>query len=88
MTAVSDRMEKIVGKGANAGHEHSFQKAYFSGSLKVGIMCSGVNLLSANTRYSEDYQEYITAHEQLSRKIKFTVHCDWLKQWIPTNQTI
>ena len=39
------RTENIVGKGENAGNQHfllfpkSFQKAFFSGLLKVGIVC-------------------------------------------------
>ena len=37
-------VENIVGKGENAGHQHfllfpqCFQKVYFSGLLKVGIV--------------------------------------------------
>ena len=47
-----DSLENIVGKGENAGCQHfllfpqSFQKALFSGSLKVGIVWLRVNLLS------------------------------------------
>ena len=42
--SVFDRVENIVGKGENAGHHQflvfpqCFQKASFSGSLKVGIV--------------------------------------------------
>ena len=32
------RVENIVGKGENAGYLQCFQKAYFSGSLKAGIV--------------------------------------------------
>ena len=45
MIFVFDRAEKNVGKGENAGYQHlllfpqCFQKAFYSGSLKVGIMC-------------------------------------------------
>ena len=41
---VSGRVENVVGKGENAGYQHfllflqCFQKAFYSGSLKVGIM--------------------------------------------------
>ena len=41
---VSDRVENFVGKGENAGYQHFllfpqyFQKLYFSGLLKVGIV--------------------------------------------------
>ena len=41
---VSRRVENIVGKGENVGYQHflvfpqCFQKASFSGSLKVGIV--------------------------------------------------
>ena len=41
---VFERVENIVGKGENAGYQHfllipqCFQKASFSGSLKVGIV--------------------------------------------------
>ena len=41
---VLERVENIVGKGENAGYKHfllfplCFQKASFSGSLKVGIV--------------------------------------------------
>ena len=43
MIYVFDRIENIVGKGENAGYQHfllflCFQKAYFSGSVKVGIV--------------------------------------------------
>ena len=44
MISVFDRVEDIVGKGENAGHQHfllfpqGFQKTSFSGSLKVGIV--------------------------------------------------
>ena len=40
---VLERVENIVGKGENAGYQHfllfsqCFQKAFFSGSLKVGL---------------------------------------------------
>ena len=39
------RVENIVGKGENAGYQHfllcpqCFQRFYFSGSLKVRILC-------------------------------------------------
>ena len=35
---VFERIENIVGKGENAGFPQCFQKASFSGSLKVGIV--------------------------------------------------
>ena len=41
---ILERVENIVGKGENAGHQHfllfpqCFQKAFFTGSLKVGIV--------------------------------------------------
>ena len=44
MTIVFNRVENIVGKGENAGFQHflllpqCFQKAFYSGSLKVGIV--------------------------------------------------
>ena len=44
MIFVFDRVENIVGKGENPGYQHlllfqqCFQKASFSGSLKVGIV--------------------------------------------------
>ena len=44
MISLSDRVENIVGKGENAGFKHfllfpqCFQKASYSGSLKVGIV--------------------------------------------------
>ena len=43
---VLDKIENIVAKEENAGYQHfllfpqCFQKAFSSGSLKVGIMCS------------------------------------------------
>ena len=45
MIFVFDRFENIVGKGENAGYQHflpfpqCFQKAFYSGLLKVGIVC-------------------------------------------------
>ena len=42
---LSDRVENIVGKGENAGYQHfllfpqCFQKPFFLGLLKVGIVC-------------------------------------------------
>ena len=45
MNFVFDRVENIVGKGENAGNQHfllfpqCFQKAFYSGSFKVGILC-------------------------------------------------
>ena len=44
MIFVSDTVENIVGKGENTGHKHfplspqCFQKAFYSGSLKVRIV--------------------------------------------------
>ena len=44
MTIVFVRVENIVGKGGNAGYQYyllfpqCFQKAFYSGSLKVGIV--------------------------------------------------
>ena len=44
MISVFDRVENIVRKGENAGYQHfllfpqCFQKVFFSGSLKVGIV--------------------------------------------------
>ena len=44
MIFVFDRIENIVGKGENAGYQHFllfshvFQKAYYTGSLKVKIV--------------------------------------------------
>ena len=44
MIFVFDRVENIVGKGENAGYQHfllfpqCFQKAFYSGSLQVGIV--------------------------------------------------
>ena len=44
MIFVFDRVENIVGKGENADYQHfllfpqCFQKAFDSGSLKVGIV--------------------------------------------------
>ena len=44
LKSVLERVENIVGKGENAGFQHfllfpqCFQKASFTGSLKVGIM--------------------------------------------------
>ena len=44
MIFVLDRIENIVGKGENTGYQHfllfpqCFQKAFFSGSLNVGIV--------------------------------------------------
>ena len=44
MISVFDRVENIVEKGENAGYQHfllflqCFQKAFFSRSLKVGIV--------------------------------------------------
>ena len=43
MIPVFDRVENIVGKGENSGNQHfllpqCFEKASFSGSLKVGIV--------------------------------------------------
>ena len=49
---VLGRLENIVRKGENAGYQHfllflqSFQKASFSGSLKVGIVWLRVQSLS------------------------------------------
>ena len=49
MICVTDRVENIVGKGENAGYQHflrfpqCFQKPYFPGSSKVGIMWERVN---------------------------------------------
>ena len=49
MISVFDRVEKIVGKGENAGYQHyllfrqCFQKTSFSGSLKVGIVWEKLN---------------------------------------------
>ena len=46
--SVFDRVENIAGKGENAGYQHfllfsqCFQKASFSGSLKVGNVCKRV----------------------------------------------
>ena len=44
MIFVFDRVENIVGKGENAGYQHflllpqCFQRAFYPGSLKVGIV--------------------------------------------------
>ena len=44
MNCVTDWVENIVGKGENAGYQHflifpqCFQKAFFPGLLKVGIV--------------------------------------------------
>ena len=41
---VLQRVESVLGKGENAGYQHfllfppCFQKSFFSGSLKVGIV--------------------------------------------------
>ena len=49
MISLSDRVENIVGKEENAGYQHflffpqCFQKASFSGSLKVGIVWQRFN---------------------------------------------
>ena len=54
MIFVLDRVENIVGKGENAGYQHfllfpgCFQKASFSGSLKVVIVWERVNSLPNN----------------------------------------
>ena len=43
--SVFDQVENMVGKGENADYQHfllfpqCFQKAAFSGSLKLGIVC-------------------------------------------------
>ena len=50
---IFDRVENIVGKGENADYQHfllfprCFQKAFFSGSLKLVIMWRGVNFRSS-----------------------------------------
>ena len=51
MISFSDRVENIVGKEENAGYQdfllfpQCFQTLFFSGSLKVGIVCERVNQL-------------------------------------------
>ena len=51
MNFVLDRVENIVGKEENAGYQHfllfpqCFQKPFFSGSVKVGIVWERVNKL-------------------------------------------
>ena len=57
MIFVFDRVENTVGKGENAGNQHflllqqSFQKASFSGSLKVGIVWQRVKVIQFLTPY-------------------------------------
>ena len=51
-----ERVENIVGKGENAGYQHflfflqCFQKAFFTGSLKVRIAWYGVKLRKCMNR--------------------------------------
>ena len=45
VTAIFDKVENIVGKGENAGYQHyllfpqCFQRASYTGSLEVVIVC-------------------------------------------------
>ena len=60
LTFVFDRTENIVGKGENAGYQHfrlfpqCFQKASFSGSVKVGIMWKRVKEWAKSSLYEAD----------------------------------
>ena len=59
MKFVEGSVENIVGKGENAGYQHflnfpqCFQRAFFSGSLKVGIVWERVKLNKNGKKFSK-----------------------------------
>ena len=97
---VLGRAENIVRKGENAGFQHfvlfpqCFQKASFTGSLKVGIVCQRVMLwhrftfffatdinqtTSINNPEHQDFDTYKRKEQDISDKLSF-LHGKMLKE--------
>ena len=75
---ILERAENIVGKGENAGHQHfllfqqCFLKAFFTGSLKVGLCGKELNRQAENLSFSFD--RWIFRAESHVEQPSFTTH--------------
>ena len=84
---VLGRVEKIVGKGENAGYQHFllfqqyFLKASFSRSLKVTIVWQRVNCQYVANSYN--YQVKLCLQEKFFSCLFFSMK-KLLSSWIPT----
>ena len=80
MISVFDRVENIVGKGVCAGYQHfllfpqCFQKASFSGSLKVRIVWLKVNSLPKDTILNQSkFKAFADKKIKVNKKLKLVL---------------